>query len=310
MLTKMQNFFPMLWKQIQSRKLPWAPLLSAAEQTRLTWAKTIESQNNIPPIYRVFFESLSLSGQSFPYTVLTPLRDGFFHKTTEKLVVLTGSEINVLENLGDKFKLHCYPFEKIGCIESGVILLDAYVKISGVTREGTPNLIIIQFNSVTDYLFTPILKTMRLAATGHKEILNGNEKDKFDHLSTSNFKFMNYARRSLLTGEKVIQFILQPEIQVPIIKILGRTYHKTLSPTHMSILTDRELIIIREDDPKTRAIGKHGGIWDYIPLNKIRDINLTGRENELVTLSIHLPENTRLEFLFHSSAKPTARSFR
>jgi len=280
------------------------PALSAAEQTRLTWARAIKFQADVPAVYRDFFEARSAGGQPFPYTVLTPFRDGFFHKTTEKLVVQAEQEINVLENLEDEYKLHCYPFEKISCVEVGTILLDAYVKISGTTKEGNPDSITVRFNSVTDYLFTPILKAIRLAATGHKESSQENEKGEFDHLSRLNFKFMNYARRSLLAGEKVLQFILQPEIQVPIIKFLGGTYRRTLSPTHMSILTDRELIMIREDEPKKRGGVKYGGIWDYIPLNKITALGLTSKDNDLLMLSIRLSENIPLGFLFQSSAKP------
>lgn len=294
----------MFWRQLQTRRLPWVPALSAAEQTRLTWAKAIESQTEVPTIYRFFFESPSASGQPFPYTVLTPPRDGFFHKTTEKLVVYSVQEINVLENLEGRYKLHCYPIEKISYVEVGTILLDAYIKISGATRDGSPDSVTIQFNSVTDYLFTPILKGIRLAATGHRETSNGNEKGKFDHLSRLNYKFMNYAKRSLLAGEKIVQFMLQSEIQMPIIKLFGRTYHRALSPTHMSILTDRELIMIREEEPKNRVIGKYGGIWNYIPLNKITALNLTSRDNGLLMLSICLPEDTQLGFLFQASMKP------
>jgi hypothetical protein len=304
MLTKMRNILPIFWKHLLTRKLPWVPALNATEQTRLTWARVIESQADVPAVYRDFFEAHSAGGQSFPYVVLAPLRDGFFHKTTEKLIVHSGQEINILENLEDKYKLHCYPFEKISYVEVGTILLDAYIKISGVTGDNNPDSITVKFNSVTDYLFTPILKAIRLAATGHEETSQGSEKDKFNHLSKLNFKFMNYSRRSLLAGEKVIQFVLQPEIRVPIIKLLGRTYHRIIFPTHMSILTDRELIMIREDDPKSRAVGKYGGIWDYIPLNKVTALSLTSRDNDLLMLSINLSESAPLGFLFQPSAKP------
>jgi hypothetical protein len=304
----MQKLLPAFWKQLQTRGIPWAPGLSAAEQTRLTWAKAIEAVGDVPVVYRDFFDPLLVNGDPFPYVVFAPARDSLFHKTTEKLVVHSGREIDILERTEDKFKPHCHPLDKISYVETGTVLLDSYVKISGSTRDGNPNSITIKFNSVTDYLFMPILKAIRLAA-GNGVFSQNNEKGKFDHLSRLNFKFMNYAKRSLLAGERVVHFVLQPEIQEPIVKILGWIYHRIISPTHMIILTDRELIAIREEEPKSGVGGKYGGIWDYIPLNKITGLYLTGRDDRLLTLSIHLPEKTALEFLYQASAKPELDGF-
>jgi hypothetical protein len=113
---------------------------------------------------------------------------------------------------------------------------------------------------------------------------------------------MNYARRSLLDGDKVVHFILQPEIRADRSKILGRIFRKILSPAHVSILTNRELIMIREE---VRHDGEdmYGGIWDYIPLNKIMNLSLSEMNGNLLLLSIQLPKNTRLEYLFQDSAR-------
>jgi hypothetical protein len=70
----------------------------------------------------------------------------------------------------------------------------------------------------------------------------------------------------------------------------------------MSILTDRELIIIREDE-RLGARARYGGIWDYIALNKILSLSLSGKGDNLIVLSIHLPEGEHLEVLFQASAK-------
>jgi hypothetical protein len=70
----------------------------------------------------------------------------------------------------------------------------------------------------------------------------------------------------------------------------------------VSILTDRELIIIREEE-RQGGKDKYGGIWDYIPLNKIVTLSLGEKDSNLLGLSIQLPESARLEFLFQASAK-------
>jgi len=201
------------------------------------------------------------------------------------------------------FETQCYPIDGINYIEVKSILLDSHIKISGVTKQGVSTSTTIKFNSANEYLFTPILQKMRSAISESKSAVQSSELDKFDYLLRSNYKFMNYARQSLLAGEKVIQSILQPEIRVPVFKALGRIFSKTISPTHISILTDRELIVIREDEPQNRTVGKYGGLWNYIPLNKIASLTLNGKDDDLLILSIQLPESIRLEYLFQASAK-------
>jgi hypothetical protein len=113
---------------------------------------------------------------------------------------------------------------------------------------------------------------------------------------------MNYAKHSILAGEKVIRFILQPEIQRKILTILGKTYYKKIHPTRMVILTDRELIIIQEEKAQME-IGKYGGTWIYIPLSKIEKLSANIRDDNLLTLSIQLPGFASFEVPFQTAVK-------
>lgn len=298
-MTKIQNILPTIFKQTPVPEISQTPALSANQQTKLTWSRIIESRADVPEIYKPFFTD----GDAFPYTVFTPARAGFVTKATEKLICAFAREIYVLEKSEDTFETQCYPIDGISYIEVKSILLDAHIKISGVTKQGVSTSTTIKFNSANEYLFTPILQKMRSATSDSKSVVQSSELDKFDHLLRSNYKFMNYARQSLLAGEKVIQSILQPEIRVPVFKALGRLFSKIISPTHISILTDRELIVIREDEPQNRTVGRYGGLWNYIPLNKIASLTLNGKNDDLLILSIQLPESIRLEYLFQASAK-------
>jgi hypothetical protein len=116
------------------------------------------------------------------------------------------------------------------------------------------------------------------------------------------YKFMNYARRSLLGGEKILQIILQPKIRVPVLTILGKTFYKVVSRAHLSILTDRELILIREED-NPRVIGEYGKVWDYIRLKKTVDLSLGDEGSEFPKLSVQLPEGIRIENMYQASAR-------
>jgi hypothetical protein len=70
----------------------------------------------------------------------------------------------------------------------------------------------------------------------------------------------------------------------------------------MCILTDRELILIREDAVR-RKEDKYGGIWDYVPLSKIVSLSMSENADNSLVLAVRLPANTGFEFLFQASAK-------
>jgi hypothetical protein len=224
------------------------------------------------------------------------------HRAVEKLICHINHKIHILESRGSTFDEQCYPINGISYVEVRAVLLDSSIKITGVTDKGVFASSIVHFNSINDYLFAPILKKIRNPDLDSNSVASAEELEKFDPWTEQSFKFMNYARRSLLGRDRVICSILQPEIWVTGMKILGRTFYKTISPTHASILTSRELIMIREE-ARYRGDAKYGGIWGYIPLNKIRSMSICERDDNLLSLSIQLPENTFFEFLFLDSMR-------
>lgn len=302
MLTKLRNILRMTWGQAQASTIAGFPKLSGAELARSSWAKPVESYADVPDVYKDFFDPLLTDGRAFPYTVLTPSHERFIHKTSEKLICSSDHEIYVLERNGNTFEAQCYPFEGISYIEFRTALLASSIKICGMTSQGTHVVSILKFNSVTDYLFTPILRRARLATIDSRDLVRSSTSEQFDNLVKVNYKFMNYAKHSLLEGEKAIHSILQPEIRESMMTVLGKTYYRTVSPTHMSILTDRELILIREETVR-RKEDKYGGIWDYIPLSKIISLSSSEKADNLLVLTVQLPENTGFEFLFQISAR-------
>jgi hypothetical protein len=186
----------MTWRQAYTSTIALLPTVSAAEQTKSSWAKPIKSYAAVPNVYKDFFEPFLADGRVFPYTVLTPSYDGFIHRTTEKLICDFGREIYVLERSGNTFEAQCYPLAGISYVEVRPILLDSRIKISGVTRQGVPTSSTFKFNSVTDYLFTPILERIRLATVDSRDAAQSSESEKFDHLVRLNYKFTNYAKRN------------------------------------------------------------------------------------------------------------------
>lgn len=305
MLTKMRNTLKLTRQQLYTITMSRLPIVNATELTKSSWAKPIKSYDDVPNVYKDFFETSLADVSVFPYTILAPSNERFIHKTNEKLICDFGDEIYVLERRGNAYGVQCYPFEGINYVESRTMLLDSYIRISGVTRRGALDSSTIKFNSISDYLFTPIQERIRLATFDTKSATQGSELEKFDYLVRLNYKFMNYAKRSLLGGEKVIHAVLQPEIRASLWTVMGMTYYWTIFPTHMCILTDQELIMIRENEGRGGK-DKYGGIWDYIPLNKIVALSLSEKDRNLLVLSIQLPEGESLEVLFRDSLRREA----
>jgi len=286
----------------KTHKFPSNARYFIQEPAKASFSKRIESIDTVPEAFMDFFKPILAGGHRFPYTILTPSQHGYIHRSTEKLVCVVDSDIFILERMGDSFGELCFPVSEIIYVGVRNVLLDSSIKITGVTSKSEPATSIVQFNSVTDYLFTPILKKIRKADASSNVNTLRAEMEKFDKWQKSNFKFMNLARNSLLGGERVIHSILQPEIRTNGIKVFGITYYKTISPAHAGILTDRELIMIREE---VRHVGedRYGGIWDYIPLNKITDLSVREVDDDMLSLLIQLNFEVHLVFLYRTSAR-------
>jgi hypothetical protein len=276
--------------------------LGPVDNPKASWAESVESYASVPDFFKSFFEPYRTGGLKFPYAVLTPNFEGYLHPTMEKLICDMGREICVLERNGNSFNAKCYPLEGISYVEMRSVLLDSHIKIIGVTGDGVFTSSTLRFNTVSDARFTPLLNKIRRGTAGSTGAARSSESEIFDSWRDLDFKFMNFARRSLLEGEKVCQAVLQPEIRERVRVILGMKFSRRISPTLVCILTDRELITIREEEEQV-ASEKYGGIWNYIPLDKIRKMSLIPRSANLLVLSIQLPCNDHLECVFQSSVK-------
>ena len=303
MLSKTRNKMRTLWGHSSIPVMAgFSKFFNPFELTKSSWAIQIKTFAEVPDVFKSFFEPFPIDESAFPFTVLTPSYENFIHKTTEKLIIDFGRDIYVLERKDDAFGTQCYPVDGICYVEMRTALLASSFTICGMTNQGKYASSTLKFNSVTDCFFKPILKRVRSVSVDSKNVAQDTEEKIFNCLADVNFKFMNFAKHSLLEGEKVIQFILQPDIQEELLTFLKKTYYRTISPTHISILTDRELIVIREDATR-RKEDRYGAIWDYISLSKIKSLSVDEKDGGLLGLTIQLPEDTNFELLFQVSAE-------
>ncbi len=91
------NDLRMNWRLLFTPTADAASTLDATAQTKLSWAKPIESYAAVPDAYQAFFEPLRVDGLALPYTLITPTFEGFLRRATEKLVCELEHEIYILK---------------------------------------------------------------------------------------------------------------------------------------------------------------------------------------------------------------------
>jgi hypothetical protein len=286
------------------------PTMTAAQQTMSSWAKVIESREALPEAYRSSYVMVTGEGLLFPYTVFAPAIAGLRHKaTTEKLLCEVSDTIYVWERIGDQVDMAAYPLKTISDLEIGCILLYSWITIGGLTQAGTVSSTTIEYNTATSRHFAPFVNKMRPAPNEMDAREQDVEKAKFGYLAMENFKFANYGLESLVGGEKVILTLWQPKISKPVVKLWGRAlYQTTLSLAHLAILTDKEFIVVQDDERSKENRGiRYGGKWRYMALSHISAVSLLEQPGDLLTLTLTLsPGGRRLEFLFAADRKQKA----
>lgn len=271
--------------------------MTGARQTMSTWSKRIESYDAIPVVYRSTLDPKLAETETadFPHIVLIPPLDKFLRKTNQKLICDSPEAIHILERSGSQVVKKSYPYNSITMLEYGSVLLRSWIKVCGPTIEGNMDSSTFDFNTVmSERHFSHFINKARPAATNSDESGFKAEQEKFKYLVNLNFKFMNYGRSSLITGQKVRQTFLQPEIRGVSYKIFGWTFYRTLALATLTILTGQELIFIQDDDRGVKKSAKHGGVWQYIPLRAIASTSLQESAEDLLTLTVTLTSGHNL----------------
>jgi len=271
---------------------------TSSMHTMRTWTRVLASSQDVPEAFQSAFPR---RGTGFPYTVLIPEdKWSFLQKCNERLICLYDDQVVVMEAQHDQMKVAAYPFEDIVFVEQGRVLLHSWLTIGGQAGAST-----LTFNTVTIHHFGPIINKIRQAMTGSQgenghALLLPPDLSGFDALSTRNYKFMNYARQSIRTGDTIRSMVYQPERCIKTISFFNRTLFRQYATGHLAILTARELILIRESQ-RTKADKRHlyGGMFTYIPLRQIQDLSFaTDPEQSQSVMQITLTDKHHLHAEF------------
>jgi hypothetical protein len=278
----------------------WYSYTSSTETMR-TWARRLRSYEEIPQEFQPAFPEYQ---DDFPYTLLIPEdRLSLFRKRNKKIMCVYEDRFVLLEALRNEIKTSSSMFTDVLYLERGKILLYSWLKI--VTPSGT---LLTRFNTTNEYLFDPVIEKARQGMSDSLPsdiALGENEQElsKFNHLRSVNFKYMSYGRNSIRPNDSVIGIAYQPERCIREFKLFDRTLFRRYATDHLSILTEKELILIKEDKRvKTDRDSTYGGVFTFIPRRQIHDISfVSSPENSHCTMDITLPGNTHLVSEFSSA---------
>jgi hypothetical protein len=278
---------------------------TGARQTMSSWSRVIESPEALPDVYRSSFNAVLGNESTMPYTVFAPAIAGLRHRTTEKLLCEAHDTIYVWERVSNRVILAAYPTETISDLEMGEILLFSWITIGGVTQAGEVSATTIEFNTATSRHYAHFVSLIRPTPDPLAGIALDAEQAKFNYLTAESFKFGSFACSSLLEGEQVHQIVWQPKIRKPLTRLGKFTLYQTLALPHVAVLTDKEFIVIQDDERTRESRGvRYGGKWRYIALKHIDAVALSAKGDDMVTLSLTLvPGGRQLEIVFATSLK-------
>jgi hypothetical protein len=264
-----------------------------------SWSQRVESYDTVPQAFQGACRAVLAEMEPFPYVIFAPALPGGRRKTSATVIAEVGDALHIWERSGDQIKTTAYRMADVSVVEEGHILLYSWLTLRGVTLEGEAATTTVPFNTVSTPYFLRFINRFRPEETAVSEADWQAELDRFNFLDTVNYKFMNFARDSLLPGQATRQIVWQPRLRQPVFTLFSRSLYRTRVLPHLTILTDRELIFIGEDQRTAEVRGeRHGGVWQYLPLRHIAEATV-GESEDLLLLSLRLsPGGHRLEKRF------------
>ncbi len=270
---------------------------TSSTQTRRTWAKRVESFEEIPNEFQSAFREYA---DQFPYTIYLPEdRFSISFKRNKTIICLLDDHFVLMELVHNQLQIVSSKYEDVLYVERGRILLYSWLAIA------TPSgMLSLRFNTTHDDLFAPIVGKIRngMSSAAPAALVSsgttGQEPDLagFDYLRKVNIKYFNYGKRSIRPEDSVISILYQPERCIHNISLFNKILFRRFSTDHLSILTDKELILIKEEDKTRNSKDKaYGAVFTYIPRRQIASISFVpSPENSLYVMDIALSDSLHL----------------
>lgn len=249
------------------------------------WPRIIDIYLEIPEVFRGFVQP----SHPFSYMIYIPEDKWGQKATNSKLILLDLNQLVILENDKGKVKKVMYLLQHINYLERGTILLYSWMSVNGIV-DGKCITTTILYNSVANDIFKPVIEMLRSMQGNNKMVKNDVPSNDLSYLGSHHYKFMNYAYHALLPGQNVIGHIFQDEVYRKHLFL----FFKILTPSHLCMLTNNELIIIRDESVDELVMQKptrYGGIWNYIPLSKIKNTVTDINQDNMLSWQLVLEES-------------------
>jgi len=220
-----------------------------------TWSKKITNFSNLSlNIQSEINELAHTQNDSSPLILKIPYNKSY--NTNETIIVSFNSSLYILETSEKKIITTELKYDDINYIELTIILLNSSLLIdNGLVNKK------IYFNTTNEEYFHTIINKIRNYQ--NNQYFKDLKSSKLDYLKDINLKLYNYSKYAMKRRENIIDTVYQSANKSRNIE------------SNLTILSKNEIIFIKE----TNEINKpdtslYGGIWVYIPINKIRDLKL------------------------------------
>ena len=257
-----------------------------SQNTMSQWPIMIKDPSQIP-------DSLSQAldgefGAKWPYSVFIPPNKWDSAGKRPKVFTMTEDGVLYFEDMKTEVKQVHYPFDGILYVEMGKMLLSSWMTIHGMVH-GQYRQSTISYNTVRNDLFDPIIEKIRERIASNQSLTQGKNGERLADLKQLDMKFLNYTKNALLPGEKIINIIYQPNVQ----EAHDKSFKELPDYTHAVVLTNNELILIKEDNHKYKNIhNNYGVVKDFIPLDHIAELS---SESLVSSLKMHVNLNDKDE---------------
>jgi hypothetical protein len=252
--------------------------------------------------------------EGFPYTVLIPgeQASALQPAINPQMLCLYQDRLVNLEAIQGEVQTAEYALKSISSVEHGSVLLDSWMTIYSASRSKTFN-----FSSAVGHVFSPIIKALRATdETGDTEESASKTREeaaKLGYLWKQNIKYLNYARESLAPGATILASVYQEDIPLSKWNFFNKPVFSSYLSGHLALLTDRELIFIKESE-EVRAIHdtSYGGVFSYIPLESIRSVTFEASEDKKVdwVVDVSLVDGKHYQFQYSAASAVQLEEFK
>lgn len=146
------------------------------------------------------------------------------------------------------------PAESLLYVHHNIILLYGSLELAGVVHEELIR-IVAEYNTVGQYLLDAALRRflqMHYGTADPQAGLKEQNNSILDHLGKESFKFMNGLRLyTLQPNERLLGYVFQPRIKEKLLRYFSRS----IAPTSLFALTDKNVIFIEEDKARGTSYG-------------------------------------------------------